>query len=657
MNRRYLVISGLVVFVCALSLYSLFFQTPGSTDLVSPHDANNSPASSAQANNTRIQSNIPDNIVTVKYSPNFKIGETYGLNFQLLSNGWFDSSVVANTSRNNRTPGNRGELQVKYSGQLLLHVYRFTNETWSLGGKIFVDALQVNNETSAYKTEVETPFTLSLRRNGELVDIKLLKGISREGENFVRQLFVQLQYITPGDNRAKWSTRETDQLGMFSADYAQLLPGQSGSFSVEKQKKNYFRVAAENQINMRAQVVSSSYQMQADTENGWIKKATGKETTRLFVLAATLSESNLVFYTEKAMKLRNHPFPANLAALDKQIMDLGRLAMQRPKTNPQLDQLAVGKNLQDALSFMSDRWKDSSSASLGREFMINYLKLHPEEGPALAQRLHLADSGLSQDQEVFLWYALAKASQPLNQETLLQVAKDENAPISSRMRSLAAMTEIEGPTKSTIAGLWDLSGNANSDIARTAILVTGALANPEQKENGAEPNDIVDELASRLRASKNVDDIVLILSSLRNTRNLRILSIVKPYLSHDGAAIRAQAYGAVINVTTSDALLLAYSYLGNERVEMVRVAALDEMSLHLENQSINEWVKTQLTRELRDATKSSQFTLKAITLVGGAISAFPDNEDFLRNWANKQINLELKKEIYKFISPTPIKRG
>jgi len=321
--------------------------------------------------------------------------------------------------------------------------------------------------------------------------------------------------------------------------------------------------------------------------------------------------------------------------------------------NNTLDKMAEGKNLGEALVLFTTLLSDSNKVGLGRKFIINYLQKYSQMSDELVDKLNQADSGLEQDTEVFLWYALAKAGRVLNQAALMGAAQDTSAPASTRMRALAAIHSIEAPLSNTVSALWELENDSDKEVSNMAVLAIGTFANQSTDVVGSSPDELLDQLSGRLNASDEVVDIKLYLTALNNSSNPASLALIAPYFAHDDAIIRGEAFNATANVGTTAALERVFDYYESEPDEAVKARALNGLARYKTQTWVNAWVVDQLSQALNrsDVSTSTKLPLLAIDMLGSSIDANPGNEQLLREWATRPLNGKLLKRIYQYVSP------
>lgn len=591
--------------------------------------------------------NSEDGVSTALYRPALTVNTNLAWEFSQDNSGWVNMGAL--TGAGGTTPG---QLELNGAGKLNMHVYAFADERWILGAKFDLDKLDINQQQQPYAEAVSKPFLISLKPNGELIDLQLASGLPAEARQFVQQTLDQFQFVSPLDQRSQWSTRELDFMGVYGAEYQQTQGGGAKS-SLQKKKNSYLQLQQGPLAASRIEVPHSRSDMTADADTGWIKRVSTSETTRTYINEAAFSEVVSEFRANKSSYRSSYQFPASLDEFKSTLESAQHQQLvQELKTDPKLDQLAAGMKLQDALDYYLQHLEKNPRDKLARKFMINYLRKYPTSSEQLASRLNQPDSGLAQEEELFLWYALAQAGTELNQAALLAAAMDGSALRSTRMRAIAAMHTVQQPSGALVDGLWQLNADSDGEISAMAVLALGSEAEPGKLSQESSPGAIIEEFSSRLLAA-DLEDTKLLLSGLHNTQNPQALPIAESYLGHADLDVRSGALRAVINVGTATAFDTAFSHYESENAEVVRKAALSSLYQYKEDPQVNDWVRQQLDQDLTADAVGGDLQLQAVDILGNTLESYPQNETFLRDWAEQAADPRLKKQIYKYVSPLP----
>ncbi len=594
--------------------------------------------------------NEPSLIERNLYSPALVEGNSIVFSVTSKANGLMDSSLFQG-----RSPSGTGldtPIVLDSEGLLYLHVYEMKDNHWLLGGMLKMQKLTVNQVSQPYINMVSHPFALSIKKNGEIFDLIVRKNsLDTSAEQFVQLLLSQFQFITPLTNQLEWATNESDTNGVYSARYKKLPVTGRDFWDIEKKIIDYAPSLPQPRLNMpsmQLEAAASSKKMKA-AEDGWIKEINSAETTRLYVGGVLANEMSGNFIAQRTQQYPPYFFPKTRALLMVKIAKQSAI----PAGSNTLAKMAEGKNLEQALDLFTTLLEDSNKEGLGRKFIINYLRTYADLSDELADKLNQADSGLDQDTEVFLWYALAKAGAELNQAALMASAQDVSAPASTRLRALAATHSIEAPVSNTISALWSLENDVDAEVANMAVLALGTLASTSTDVVSSSPEALIDQLGSRLNAADETEDIKLYLSALNNSANPASLALIAPYFTHDDVIIRGEAFNAAANVGTAAAFESVFDYYEKEAEVSVKVNALNGLARYKEQPMVNEWVVEQLNKEFTNSytEKNIDLSLVAVDMVGGSIDINPDNEQFLRDWALQLDDAKLVKRIYQYVSP------
>ncbi|MDH5546710.1 MAG: HEAT repeat domain-containing protein [Gammaproteobacteria bacterium] len=582
------------------------------------------------------------------YKPNFNKNEELAFDFVSQANGWLDSSklIIGNST------STQSDIDLYSYGVLILHVYEKHEKYWEFGGFIRIRTLNINNAPVSYIDDLANPFSFKLKNNGEIYAINIHNEATADASQYIQQTIRQFQFISPIDKRSQWAVQESDHLGKYVASYKNFNIHQDQLWQMEKQRTKYLQLFSNGIARTNIEIPESLTNLQIDTKTGWINAIKGEEKTQTFVDGTIFSEVKGKFTAKRTQRYAAFKFPDSFTQLNSALNKTKTLDFSSLKTIPELDALALGKSPDEAIEFYISQLLDPNFENLARDFMINYLRKNPDASTSIITKLNMQNSGLVQREELFLWYAIAKAGMKENQAALLATAMDRYSADSTRSRALAAMHSIDVPSKLTIDGLWQLSENS-VEYQDITLFALGSLAHPSKASVESNPEHIVDQLSNKLAQSSDEEQLVVLLHSLKNSQNPASISTIAIFLGHSSEDVRSAAYQAIATIESSDAFDTFTAHFSQEKSYSVKAAGVLALVPFSGNLEISNWSKDQLQKEIDQGAESATLQIALIDVIANATSIYPENESFLLSIANQKLELKVKERIFKYVSPDP----
>ena len=160
--------------------------------------------------------------------------------------------------------------------------------------------------------------------------------------------------------------------------------------------------------------------------------------------------------------------------------------------------------------------------------------------------------------------------------------------------------------------------------------------------------NILSTLEEKLQNENDDSKTSALIIAAGNTHNIALLDSITPYLEADNDQLKAKAFIALARMPSEQALdsfTQAYEKLkpASQQLQFIALDKLNKMSMT--NESI-KWVADKALQK-----NNYTETTGLIRVLGNNISTFPMAETALRELLNSQPSIEIKSEIYRYISP------
>lgn len=518
---------------------------------------------------------------------------------------------------------------------------------------------RINGVQPQFAAQLNTVFSFEMDQRGTISVFKFKQGLDEAAAGTLRQLILSMQIVLPENAVAKgWTTHETDTDGSYRAEYAivALAPAEQ-TIRLSKNKGAYMTVKAAPAPDSEKPVPTvdeSSIAVTLSTTPAWITqisvseaKSWYKDGEKIGTSAATLAANRI---PASALML-----PKSLAELNRYLTAADLLKSKYYQTDPEMNQLAQGRDLQGAIALFAKLWlsNDERQREIAERFLVNYLRLFPQQAAAYVQFLDRSrPDWLSEEVELRMWHYLTKAGHLEAQLAMTEVLNSPDYNTLTRYRVLAYLHDFEYPQPQALAQLRQFiaqlshqSGTQADEMRAMAYYVLGT-SGAYDKLNTEVQAQVRRQLAADLSPAAPAGNQAVVLQAMGNQGDVTLLPTITPYLSSPDAMVRANAYEALRRMPGEAAVEQLIQSLAGESAGRVREAALQTLSIMPARAAAMPWAQQAL---LTPAPTAEREIL--IDILGRAVTTQPGNEAALRRLLAQNPERKLKQRIYQYIRP------
>jgi hypothetical protein len=588
-------------------------------------------------------------------------GLTRAYAFELSSEAKIDTGVLKmdpSKEVDKVLTGRAADVKTSARGELRFKFYSDPGGGFNVAGMISGFKISMNGGTPGWVWAVEYPFTFEMAANGAVDAFQFVPALPGEAAAFVTHLVYELQAVLPEKRRSSWTAVETDASGKMEAAYTELEWNQAaGALKMKKERRKL--TASKHKTpdipfmaNPTVNIIKSDIGISA-TMRGWIEELSGSDTTAYLAggMEWSRSESRESF---KSIDAGPDGFPATFAEFQASLKSQKLIGSMFGHTDPEMDKLAAGMNMGDALAHYLELKKTDKNAA--EKFMVNYLRMHPEAPGDLLRELDRDRTMNKYDEktQLILWRLVAEAGTPEAQKAIMDAATDPSFGRLSHVRGILYSTHFENPQKFMVERMLELHRNPamNGEVKSTAatgnmsMLAVGSIGYRD-KLNDETKELVARELTDNLRRSSgNNDETALTLKAIGNTGNGSLLETVKPYFDSGDEQVRKAAAESLRRMDGAEAQQQLIDQYGRDQSQKVREATLKslfEMPLTAESVA---WARDALL-----AAGSPGETVMLIEILGKTLQKYPENDAALRNLLSRNPSVPIKETVYKFIAP------
>ncbi|MDP4529050.1 HEAT repeat domain-containing protein [Alkalimonas delamerensis] len=540
-------------------------------------------------------------------------------------------------------------LGMDFSGTLFMALYPAENSGWQVAGRIKPDLLLLNQLAPIFMPHMETPFAFRLSAQGVISHFVFPENLHNDAEHVIRQLVHYLQLPLPRSARSEWTTTEFDTMGKYQGAYRLVQLTLEQLAVVQKTKTGYAELHSpylfEQGGRTDAWLGDNQAFYELSAKGAWIQRVEGQEQLSSTLGALPLSEMHSYYRLIRGHDQPAIPFPAHFADF-LQLIAKTVLSTLQEAISAELLLMVDGLSADDFLLLYQSVFAENPQVA--RELLIAFLTHHPEASADLVEVLD-SISGMTEQQELMVWHALAYVGGRAHQMALLKAAASGRME-STRTRALAHSHGVQAPVQDFVDGLLGIYHGRDSYIADMALLTVGSLGD-QSRDTSDMTTNIGDYLVSMLYSANSHDDQALILSALYNTADAGALTAVEGFLQHEAESVRAAAFETIAAMDTSDSFASFARAFQGEASDEVRQVALQSVQDMQQAEQRNAWLLSQLQQaELADPQQLS-VNMALIRAIGNSAADLSAAEEALRQRLFWDIPAELKQEILRHVSP------
>ncbi len=583
--------------------------------------------------------------------------EQFAYSFSIENNGEINSGLFQSgyDTKTNNT-GGKIPVKSKISARLNIKFIEENNDSQLYFAQLS-DLKSENGIFGENKGQLVNAFPLILSKNGllTLYDAEII--YNEEFRNLISQLLPYLQIVGQDAGREKWKTRERDLVGSYKSEYT--LNRSDTMITIKKHKFIYDKT---NKLPALFKAEFMQAQARVINHNSVIKlnkNALWANEIKLFEQIALESGSQEISDIATQFSALYTEFDSSVK-LPKSLVELKAILAKKTKRdyyhveNNSPDLIGI-KNLNELFEYYSKLF--ATNEFLAKEYLVNYLRLHPEKSVEFVDYINANQDNLTDAQEVKLWSALAKAGHKEAQAAYIYALQNPEFRQIIQYRAIGHVRLFEQPTEKFVESLWkiqeelssrtDKNNGDNEVLASGALFAIATLTTSEQIDDKVKAS-IVSNLKEKLHNASDDWAKADLLIAMGNTHNDALMENVSPYLDSTNERLRENAFKAIARMPDVEAVTLltkAYERISSDNQTMQTYALNNLQKMTMTKESI-DWVSKKAL-ELNNKTE----TKRLINILGNNMSNFPIAETTLRELSEKDIYPQLKSDIYSYITP------
>ena len=570
--------------------------------------------------------------------------------------GYINKNVLQTDSKDT------GKLEVAshLTGTLNLKVIEENND----GRLLFGQFSQLHHQPNkALEALFSQPFAFYIKNNGAIELYEKNISYAADTKNMLLQVLHYFQVITEspslGESSQQWQTKETDLIGDYIADYSVVKNAKPRT--LKKQKSNYSHINALPAVfsanSLQADIMQHNSSFIIDNAAPLPINVIASEQIELRRASEFVSDVAVTFTAQITSIGKDIRFPQSLAELEQQLLlSTTENPINLYAISPDLSALSQGKNPDELLSLFLETY--ALSPSKARQLVINYLRQHPEKSKAFVDTLYEQRKQLTDEEEVRLWALLAKAGHKEAQQAYIYALSNPDFEQVVQYRAISHVRFFKQPSAEFVEGLWQVQANLsnatsgnyrdNKTLSSAALLALGTLTTSDSIDTEVK-NTILATLDDRLSSETDTMEVSALITAAGNTKNPELLDSITPYLQDENSQLKEKAFIAIARIPGDKSqthLIQAYETLhsSEQKLQFVALDSLNKMPMTKESLS---WVSDKAL-ELNNPTES----VGLIRILGNHRDTSPTAELTFRNILAQDPSINIKSEIYRFISPS-----
>lgn len=664
-------VAGLViVFAVALGVFWWWQRLPGETTALTPVPPTTlgsevgSPASSSE----ETAAVIPQSGVRLLFSPTN--GQVVVWRFEVHSRAEIDFTFMqpklTGGSASTPPPGMDSRVPVSSaaSGDLYLKYYLREPGVWNVAGLIQNLDFRINGEKLPFVAAIGEPFVFTMDSQGRFQDFRFVRGLPDQASGFVKNTLLSMQIVLPKEEQRVWSTVETDLTGRYRANYhIRKLVAKDNVVVIGKEKQAYlglnsnFTGAQSAIASSTARVVQTDGTMTMPLKGPWLTSMDCKE--KITLVAGAYEWSKVSIETTLAMVNKNTAglFPEKFGQFAARLETDHYLQAKYYATDPNLDQMGVGLNVDGAVSLFLKitQSSESNSQRFAEKFMVNYLRQHPG---ACAELIALMNQDshrerVDENTQLIFWRLLTKAGHPEAQEAVVRAIADSSQAEVTRIRALTAIHNFEYPQPFLVDDLYRhyqkggsaMAGAQTEQTQGMVLLAIGSLGYGE-KLNEETQAKVGKLLVDHLGTTKTIAKQVEALMAIGNYGGKEMVPKIEPFLSSADPLVRATAFTSMRRMDDPGVMHTLIKHYEQETDTRVRAAALKTLAEFTPTPEGEKWVNRNALTE-----RPSEEQALMVGILGKNRQKNPENGQTLKKMLQNNPDNRVKREIYKYIVP------
>ena len=499
-----------------------------------------------------------------------------------------------------------------------------TDTTNTISVLVFFDNPQAfvahnSTQTEAYDAALSQaltqPYELTLRPNGAVHGIRAAPGSSALAVGLVKNILGLVQVVLPPQGGQpivpRYVIEEEDSTGLATTNYeVNADAGLVNMVQLIKTKNEIYKTATTNTqqgaSQGSAQRASGGMQLSLQPRSRFliefnvaermVSSLEGQEDVRVSAsgknVAHTLTNVNFNLVSAQladAQRLSELQTNAKKAFASVSVAGLSSVQSSTPEELKNVQVQLLGNETVDSLWAQMGALEGREEGTGARARKIEelatkvkaMLQLRPQDAAALAQKMQNLDP--QSEAMRMLVGALAEGGSLQAQDALLDVLEGRASSPQVALLVLPMLGNLNTPTPRTQDVLIDLSRSPDRNIATTAQLALGAVAQAVASQDPARADSIAQTFQKKLEAAKsegNSDSVKDALAALGNTGSASAFSAVAKFVDNANSDVRTEAVMALRHMKSAEAEGLLLKTLQNDSDVNVRVEAARALGYH-----------------------------------------------------------------------------
>ncbi|MBF0339600.1 MAG: HEAT repeat domain-containing protein [Magnetococcales bacterium] len=651
----------LALVVVLLAIPGLLWWMPKTT--TAPVTDTSAPPAATTAATTAAEP-TPQPSIRLRFSP--ENGQIQAWRFGVHSKAMIDFAILQPKISGAPPPTQGKPIPVEsgINGELYLKFHLREEGLWNVAGLIQDLDYRINGEKPMIATAMTEPFTFAMTNQGVLQEFHFTRGVPDQANQLIQNILLGMQIVLPKEAQNSWSTTETDMTGRFQAAYQiSKLSGKENSITIIKNKKSY--VALNSSLTGFNPAIANSTVLLTGTsgkatmviKGPWLTSMEYKE--KLTMVAGGYEWSTADNETSLAHIERNTTglFPETFAEYVARLQSNRYLATKYYVTDPTLNQMGSGLNIEGAMELFKRlrSEKDSTARRNAEQFMVNYLRQHPE---ACATLIALMDQDpnrerVDQETQLTFWRLLTKTGHPEAQQALINAITGAGLTEVTQMRALTNIHAFENPQPFLADELYryykrpptPTDGDRDPQKRQMALLALGAMGYKD-KLNEETRNRVGQLLQDHIGTTQTIPEQLDVLNAIGNYGGKEMMPKIEPYLGSQDEYVRASAFSSMRRMDDPAVLTSIIEHYDKEDSAKVRTVALKTIAELPPSQAGMTWVNQNAM-----TPRHPEEQIIMVDMLGKHEKLFPANSQTLRELLKTNPDNRVKKAIYKYVVP------
>lgn len=557
-----------------------------------------------------------------------------------------------------QTKGEKQEHRFEVSARLGLRVLAQRGDGFVVAMRLADPEYRVDGVADTRVQVLTTPFVVHMSKRGELQRFDFPVRFPEEAKLAIRALVEPLQVVVLPSDNGSWSVGESSINGKSTVQYRVGSVDQAAKVARLERKVLASRRALPGTVDSSERGQFHSRVNLSDGSIDWaldgtgVKKMSLRESTSSFMGRQEIATNDTTFEAS----LVTTPvtgLPTSVEAAKAALKDQSAARASFYHVPAYMEEKIRGVDWDSALAFYQQHVHVQPAEA--NVLMQYYLRKHPENALAFATALNEASKGeRTEELENLVGYGfatLAAAGHTHAQRVIVDAFSQPQWTELSQEKALDAVLSLEMPETFVPAAIWTLRSKlpTNGPVANERLSITTNLYGyAGQAELGVESNtdEVVKNLEQLLKKGEIIEQErgLVALGNIRDTA--RTLPMVEPFFRSRHEALRSVAFDC-FRTAQDPAHMARFVELYNaETSPFVRREASAVALTMADSPARSAWAVDQAKNASDPIIRT-----RAVEALGRTVKENPANEAALRDLLATVKDREVRRAIYRFISP------